>query len=156
VSTGGNDLTSPDSPVRPEPRLLVVIALGGAVGSAARYGVEEALSAAFPWATAVVNVVGGFLLGLLVAGGRRPGPGRRYQQAFWGAGVLAGFTTFSTVMVDVLDLAGSGRPVTAFGYLGTTLVCGFLCAWVGLVVGRRTVSGRADHQTGRRIGRAPR
>jgi fluoride exporter len=138
------------SAARPAARLLILVTLGGAAGSAARYGVTELLrpsptgsaGAQFPSATLAINVVGSFLLGLLLTVPPRRLPAWRYQQAFWGTGVLGGFTTFSTVMVDVLDLAGSGRAGAAFGYTCLTLAAGLLAAWLGLVVGQR--SARSD------------
>lgn len=125
---------------RARSRVLIAIALGGAIGSAARYGVAGLLTlgpGAFPWATLVVNITGGFALGLVVAGVAAARSNPSYAQAFWGVGVLGGFTTFSTLTVELRDLVASGRGVIAVGYLALTLVGGLGAVRLGLMAGRR-------------------
>jgi fluoride exporter len=132
-------------PSRGGPLTLIAVAVGGAVGSAARYGTGELLPRSpdgFPWPTLVVNVVGGCLLGLLVAGAPKTGPAARYRQAFWGVGVLGGFTTFSAVTVEVVDLTSAGRAAAAFGYLSLTVAGGLVAVRLGLVAGRRITGVR--------------
>ncbi|UVS82357.1 MULTISPECIES: fluoride efflux transporter FluC [Actinokineospora] len=96
---------------------MVAVAAGGVLGSLARYG----LASAFPGAvtTFAVNVVGCLLIGALMAvPARRP-----WQRPFLGVGVLGGFTTFSTAMVDVTTLVREGRPaVAALLLVGTAAV----------------------------------
>src|SRR4051794_4571781 len=86
-----------------DPTLLAAIAVGGLVGAEARYALERLLDApagGWPWATWLINVVGSLLLGILmgVLGGVRRPP--RLARPFLGVGVLGGFTTFSTAMVE--------------------------------------------------------
>jgi CrcB protein len=75
-------------------RLLAAVAAGGALGSAARHGLDLALPQ--PWATVVVNVSGCLLIGALVARHRHAA----LLRAFLGTGVLGGYTTFSTASAD--------------------------------------------------------
>mgnify|MGYP002653821571 CR=1 FL=1 len=85
-------------------RPWVLVGLGGAVGSVARVLLSEA------WGTEAgvlaVNLVGAFLLGVADAvwRGRRP-----LTLAFWGTGVLGGFTTFSAFSLDTMLLVERGR-----------------------------------------------
>lgn len=121
--------------------VLVVIALGGALGSLGRWALGEALagSGPFPWATFVENVTGAFALGALVVLAFDRWPRSRYLRPFLGVGVLGGFTTFSTYALDVRALVVDDRSVLAGGYLVATLVAGLLAAWLGLAAGRRLV-----------------
>ena len=82
---------------------FLLVAAGGAIGSAARYGVSLAglhlLGPGFPWATLAVNLLGSLLIGLL-AGWQVEGQAR----LFWVAGVLGGFTTFSAFSLETMLL----------------------------------------------------
>src|SRR5262245_26351415 len=84
---------------------LLLVALGGAVGSAARYGVGVAAARlfglAFPWGTLIVNVLGGLAMGVLTA---RIGPESENVRLALGVGVLGGFTTFSTFSIETVRL----------------------------------------------------
>lgn len=145
----------PDRPVDPDVDLhqpeqrqewrkrwvLPVIALGGAVGAAARHALELAVPSApgeVPWPTLLVNVVGCLLIGLLMAH-VEAGRGHPLLRPFLGAGVLGGFTTFSTYAVDVLGLAATGRGAAAVGYLLGTVLAALVAVLAGLAAGRRLV-----------------
>jgi len=85
------------------------IALGGALGSVARYWVAvwaAPLSQRLPWGTVGINVAGSFLIGfvgtLTLAGGRHPAP--EWLRLFIMVGVCGGFTTFSSFSLQTLDL----------------------------------------------------
>ncbi len=96
--------------------MLAAVATGGALGSAARWALGLALP--HPLATLVVNASGCLLIGVLV-GRHRPAV---LLRAFWGTGVLGGWTTFSTASTDALA-AGAPGPAAlyALGTLGTCL-----------------------------------
>jgi CrcB protein len=117
--------------VRPD--VLLVIAAGGALGSAARWALNTAIDAApgsFVRATFIENVSGGFLLGALMILVLEVWPPSRYVRPFLGVGVLGGYTTFSAYMLDARELFAAGRGPLALLYLGGTLVVG-LCAVLG-------------------------
>lgn len=119
--------------------ILAVIAVGGAVGSAARYGAGVLWPhdpSQVAWSTFAVNVVGGFLLGLLMVFVGDVWPPHRYVRPFLGVGVLGGFTTFSTYMLDAHALVGAGRPAVATLYVGGTLLVGLAAVWFGIIAGR--------------------
>ena len=118
----------------------LVVALGGAIGSMARHGVNDffgpVLGRPGPYATASVNVIGSFVIGLLaglIAGGRlHETP---VMRAFIFVGILGGFTTFSSFMLDTFTLA-AGRHVSAalLNVAGQVLV-GYAAAYVGFRLG---------------------
>ncbi|MFJ5486868.1 CrcB family protein [Hansschlegelia beijingensis] len=91
---------------------VLLVALGGALGSVARYLVNIASSRVFgmgfPWGTLTVNVVGGFAMGLLAALLALKG-GSQEMRVFLMTGVLGGFTTFSAFSLDAVgDVPGHG------------------------------------------------
>ena len=123
--------------------ILAVIAVGGAIGSAARYGAGVLWPhdpSQIAWSTFAVNVVGGFLLGLLMVFVGDVWPPHRYVRPFLGVGVLGGFTTFSTYMLDTHAIFVAGRPSVALLYLLGTLVVGLVAVWLGIAVGRGAVA----------------
>ena len=119
---------------------MAVIAAGGMLGVAARYGVAAAFSNptdGFPWATFWINVSGSFVLGLfLVIALERAGP-TNYLRPFFATGFLGSFTTFSTFSVEADLLIKGGHVMTAVAYVTATVVVGLLSAWLGIRVGRR-------------------
>jgi CrcB protein len=120
--------------VRRDADLLPVIAAGGALGAAARWGLAHALPATgFAWSTVVTNVLGCALIGVLMAVLIDRWSHSRYARPFLGVGVLGGFTTFSTNQLDVHRLLADGRPAVALLYAAVTLVGGALAVWGGLV-----------------------
>lgn len=111
---------------------LGVIALGGAMGAAARYGLDQAFPVEadkIPWTTLVINVVGAGLLAALLAGGvrvwRHP-----LDVLFAGTGVLGGFTTFSTYAVHVDRLLADGHAAAGLAYAGGTLAAAVMASHV--------------------------
>jgi len=119
-----------------------LVGLGGAFGTASRYGVTERLPAlhGVPVAIVAVNLVGAFVLGLLLERLLRDGPdagGRRSLRLLLGTGFLGGFTTYSALAVDTVRLLAADRPGAAMAYAVGTLVLGGLAAAVGLWWGAR-------------------
>jgi fluoride exporter len=110
------------------------VAIGGAAGVLARYGLGTAVSNdARPWLTVAINVSGSFLLGLLVSVGDWFSPEVRTALA---VGLLGGFTTFSTFSVDVFTDIESGRGGEAALYLGLSVALGVGAAAAGYYAGR--------------------
>lgn len=110
---------------------LVLVALGGALGSAARYLVG--LTVVFPFGTLAVNVIGSFVIGLFWATQIDKTGG---WTAFVMFGVLGGFTTFSSFSLDVLRLAGDGRLGAAGAYVVASVVLSLAAVFVGLTIMR--------------------
>jgi fluoride exporter len=129
------------------PALVGACAVGGALGSLARWAVAEAWPGeptTWPWATFTVNVVGCLLLGLLLGSPLGQDPMRR---AFLGAGVLGGFTTFSTYALQVKVVTDDGHGGTAALYAAASVVACLVAAHVGRrLAERRDDLGPADEQ----------
>nr|MDT0663137.1 fluoride efflux transporter CrcB [Micromonospora sp. DSM 115978] len=102
-----------------------MIAVGGALGAAARYGLAVAWptpAGGLPWATFVTNLAGCALLGVLMRAITRPAAPHRLIRPFLGTGVLGGFTTFSTYAVETIALVDAGHPALAAGYVIGTVI----------------------------------
>lgn len=141
-----------DRAQRPGVALALVFA-GGTIGTAAR----EALTMAFPsagdvpYATWAINVGGslvlGLLLGILASG--RPGPHglrRRWQLAV-GTGFCGGFTTYSTLAVQSVDVAVGGLWGAGIVYALDTVMIGAVAAWAGIAAGTATIRRRTPSGT---------
>jgi CrcB protein len=116
-------------------RTVTAVAAGGVLGAVARYGLGVAFPtppAGFPWTTFAINVAGCLLLGALIplAGSHA------VLRPFLGTGVLGGFTTFSTYILDIHRLVREQQLTLAVTYLFATAVSALLAAYLGGVVGR--------------------
>ncbi|MEJ2579157.1 MAG: CrcB family protein [Kineosporiaceae bacterium] len=124
--------------------VLLVISVGGALGSLARWGAGQALApvgAGFPLGTVVVNVTGCLLIGALTVAVMEVWPPSRYLRPFLGTGFLGGYTTFSAAMLDMRDLIVGGPVSEAGAYLAVTLIGGLVAVWLGVVGTRAAVLG---------------
>lgn len=115
---------------------LLLVAIGGAAGAVARYGVglgaARWLGLAFPWGTLAVNVVGGLAMGVLAA---RVGPEQETLRLALGVGVLGGFTTFSAFSLETVKLM-EHQPGLAMLYVAASVVLSVGACWLGLSLGR--------------------
>ena len=123
---------------------VAAVAVGGALGALARWGIGLAWPAphgGFPVATLLVNVVGCLLMGVLVVHVAEVREAHPLVRPFLGVGVLGGFTTFSTFAVDADQLLAEGRLGVALGYLAATVLGSVGAAALGLALARRTARG---------------
>jgi fluoride exporter len=126
---------------------VALVALGGAAGTAARVAITLAVPSmgAFPVATFAINVVGAFLLGMLleVLARRGPDAGRlRRIRLLLGTGFLGGFTTYSALAIDTAKLTSSADTGTALAYSVGTILIGGVATWAGIVIGTRLAGRR--------------
>lgn len=122
--------------------VLSVIAAGGMLGSLARYGLQSAFPHAptgFPWATFAINVVGCLLIGALMVLVTEVWTNRPLLRPFVGVGILGGFTTFSTYVVDTRQAIAAGVVGTGLLYLAGTLVAALTAVWLGTAMTRRAI-----------------
>jgi len=121
---------------------LIQVALGGAIGASARYltnvGAMRLFGPGFPWGTALVNVIGSFLMGVLVVVlaerfGNRLAP-------FLMTGVLGGFTTFSAFSLDAVTLWQRGEGAIAGLYVIGSVALSILALVAGLALTRSMLS----------------
>ena len=133
---------SPTGPVA-----LAVVGVGGAVGALLRWALASALPTSpggLGWSTAIVNLTGSFLLGVLVAAlaeaARRAGRApvwHHLARLGLGTGLLGGWTTFSTLAVEVEQALDAGRAGVGVAALALSLVGGVALAGVGMATGHR-------------------
>ncbi|KRW96403.1 fluoride efflux transporter CrcB [Paracoccus sp. PXZ] len=113
------------------------VALGGALGSAARYGVNilaGRLTPGFPLGTLSVNIAGCLAMGLLAA--LLADRGGQHLAPFLLTGVLGGFTTFSAFALDTMTLWERGEVATALGYVLGSVLLSLAAVIAGLAIGR--------------------
>jgi CrcB protein len=128
---------------RAHPGVLLAISAGGTAGTAARYAIGRVVHLApgsFPWATFVINVTGSFLLGAFLAWLLARRPADRFLRPFVAIGVLGGYTTFSTAMVETAVLGKDGHVALAAAYVVASLAGGLAAVALGFLAAR-PVSG---------------
>lgn len=132
-------------------QFLVLVAAGGAIGSAARAAIALAFpDTVFPAATLTVNLLGAFGLGMLLEALSRFGDDtgrRRVLRLAGGTGFFGGFTTYSTFALETARLVDSALGI-AVGYALMTVVIGTVATVLGVIAGagihhRRSQNGGA-------------
>ena len=121
-------------------RQIFAIALGGAVGALARYGVSAALAAAFgarfPLGTLAVNVAGSFVMGWLFALFAERMHVAPEIRLLLMTGLLGAFTTFSTFSVETLALLQTGRWLAGVANVLLSVALCLAAAWAGTLLVR--------------------
>jgi len=119
-------------------RLLLVCA-GGALGAGARFlvatGLARAAGAALPWGTLAVNVAGSFLIPFVMAAAAN-GQLSEEGRLLLAAGVLGGFTTYSSFNHETLAMAAEGRFAAAAGYAVLTFAVCLVAGLAGMAAAR--------------------
>ena len=123
-----------------------LVALGGAVGSLARWQAGRGMTrllgpatmVAFPWATLAVNVAGSLAMGLLAGWLARHGDTGETWRLLVGVGLLGGFTTFSAFSLELMMLIERGQASTAFVYAAVSVLAGLSALYIGLIAMRVT------------------
>ncbi len=116
---------------------LLQVALGGALGSSARFlvniGAGRMLGFGFPWGTLIVNIAGSFIMGMLMVflleRGARSVP-------FFMSGILGGFTTFSAFSLDAVTLYQRGQAGLAGAYVVGSVVLALAALASGMALAR--------------------
>ena len=159
--------TTPSAPVRGDRWQLPKFALLVAVGAICGTYLRAALSGAFPhdvdawpWVTFFINMVGSFVLGMLLESLVLTGSDTGWRKAVrlgCGTGMLGGFTTYSTFVLEIEKMAGAGALALAFAYAAMSLVLGIAAAMLGMAVagvlfGRRSSGGDGSGGGGSRNG----
>jgi len=119
---------------------MLIVALGGALGSVLRYKVGALVlhhvgTAAFPYGTFAVNVAGCLAAGLLAGLGERFAFLTADVRLFLFTGFLGGFTTFSAFGVETIALIERGAWGMAAGYVSLSVACGLAALWLALKIG---------------------
>lgn len=116
--------------------VVLWVALGGAIGSAARYGVNvwsgRMFGTEFPWQTLIVNVAGCFIMGALTEMMALKLNVGHETRAFLTTGILGGFTTFSAFSLDFAYLVERKQLAAAGGYALASVVISLLAVFAGM------------------------
>lgn len=115
----------------------LLVGLGAMIGAMARYGLLVAFPLkGFPWAIALINISGSFLLGIAAALLARDDP----KRLFIGTGILGGYTTYSTFSLDVVEQFQRREYLAAIGNVSLQTIASIgLCA-VGFALGTKLSS----------------
>jgi len=120
--------------------VIVGVALGGALGAAARYGIDRFIEArsfaVFPWATFTINLSGCFLIGVI-----GESLVDRHHLPAWlrvglVVGVIGGYTTFSTFEQETLTLVEARDLAVALAYVLGSVGAGIVAVYAGVLLGR--------------------
>jgi CrcB protein len=119
---------------------LLLVALGGAIGSVSRHLVGlwslRQFGAGFPWGTLTVNIAGSFLIGFLAELIARRLDASAEMRLFLVTGFLGGFTTFSAFSLDVVALYERGAALVGAVYIAASVVVSLGAVFAGLALGR--------------------
>ena len=124
--------------------MLLAVGCGGAVGAISRYLISNQImrwaDGGFPWGTLIVNIIGSFVLGLLVEYLTQHWSATQEIRGFLIVGVLGGFTTFSTFSFDAVLLLERGSLGPAFAYICGSVVLSIGGLFAGLLLFRQVLS----------------
>ena len=111
---------------------VLLVALGGAVGTALRFGVGQLFrTAPFPWATLLVNLAGCLAIGMIAAVCVRNAAFEQQWRLVLATGICGGFTTYSAFSLELLSLLQQQKFWLFALYLLVTVVGGLLASWLG-------------------------
>ena len=120
-------------------RTVLAVALAGALGALARWGVGAWFGhrfPSFPWGTMVINVSGSFILGVLFAVLVERNIGSPTLRVALMTGLMGAYTTFSTFSLETFRLFEDGATGSAIANIGFSVMLGLLAVWLGAVAGR--------------------
>ena len=111
-------------------KFLLLVAAGGSCGSVLRAVVGILMKSYLPWPTLVVNLLGAFLIGLLVKFSESSANAESFR-AFWIIGLCGGFTTFSTFGMDMVNFIKTGHWTNGLIYLSLNFFGTLLAIYIG-------------------------
>jgi CrcB protein len=118
---------------------ILYVMSGGAMGAAMRYGLSRAIpvsAGGWPWPTFIVNISGGFLMGMLATWLLRNGSSTEPLRLFMGVGILGGFTTFSAFSLEMAAMVQRGHMGAAAGYAGASVLLALGATFAGMTAAK--------------------
>jgi fluoride exporter len=122
----------------------LLVFLGSGLGGASRYGVSQLVAwklgkTAFPYATLIVNVIGCFLIALIIFLATETAAISPNTRLFLTTGIMGGLTTYSTFDYETMSLFQNGETVVGLVNFGLTIVVCFVAGMLGLALARAMV-----------------
>lgn len=126
-------------------KLILLAGAGGFIGSALRYSVTLIMNGrftyGFPFATLTVNVLGSFIIGVLIGISINKGAGHDFfltdpWKVFLATGICGGFTTFSAFSIETFKLFEQGAPTVAVIYIALSVILGLMGVTAGILATR--------------------
>ncbi|WP_166302112.1 fluoride efflux transporter CrcB [Bradyrhizobium sp. 2S1] len=121
-------------------QLLAAVAIGGSLGSVARYlvaiGAGRLIGTEFPWGMLAINIVGSFLIGVFAESFALSWNISQATRVFLTVGICGGFTTFSTFSLDAIVLMQRGELWSAGAYIAASVALSILALFGGLLLVR--------------------
>ena len=119
---------------------IILVAIGGAIGSVCRYLVSGLNVTSFPWGTFTVNVLGSLIIGLAVGLVNR-GIASPEMKLLLVTGFCGGFTTFSTFANESFSMMKAGDVLLTALYVGASVIIGILAVWGGMTLSNISILG---------------
>ena len=111
---------------------FLLVGLGGAIGSMVRYAAYMLVGTkTFPFATLTVNILGSFIIGLVLAFSLKDESFLNNWKLFLATGICGGFTTFSALSAENVQLLQTGKYALALFYIAASIIVGIAAAWLG-------------------------
>ncbi|MFM2359747.1 MAG: fluoride efflux transporter CrcB [Bacteroidota bacterium] len=113
-------------------RNFLFVASGGALGSMLRYATGLVINnKTFPLATLMVNIIGSFIIGVVLAMSEKSAAFESQWKVLLASGICGGFTTFSSFSAENMQLIQQQKIALFAVYAGISIVLGILAAWLG-------------------------
>ncbi len=120
---------------------VLYVALGGALGASLRHllglAAGKVMGSAYPYGTFIANILGGFLMGMLVGWLAHKVSGGQNLRLFLGVGVLGGFTTFSAFSLDAVMMYERKAYGALASYIGGSVFFSIGALMLGLILARK-------------------
>jgi len=111
---------------------FLLVGLGGGIGSMLRYASSLLFgSRYFPYSTLAVNIIGSFVIGIVLGLSLKNEYFLTNWKLFLATGICGGFTTFSSFSAENMELLQTGKTLLAFVYIAASVIFGILAAWFG-------------------------
>lgn len=121
-------------------RTILIVGIGGFIGSVMRYlvqvSVEKSLISTFPWGTFIANIAGSFIIGVVFGIAEKGNLMNAEWRIFLTVGICGGFTTFSSFAYNNLNMLKEHSYIQLFGNIGGSLFFGILAVYLGIILVR--------------------
>ena len=134
------DRPGPSAGVRHDPRAVLAIIVGGAVGTLGRVALSQAWPhdpTSWPWATFTVNLVAAAVLGWIVTWLQTHRPRSKYRRPLIGTGFCGGLSTFSTMQLEIVKMVQAHAVALAVVYTLASIAAGLVAVQLGTTLARR-------------------